>query len=157
LTVHEFCHAYFALRMGDPTAYRMGRCTLNPLKHLDPLGTICLMFAPIGWAKPVPINSLNFHDQRKGILVSTAAGPISNLVMAVGFAVILRGITTWGSALNGIPQGAHFLKVLIDMTLWGVFINVGLAVFNLLPIYLIDGLHYSAQLMLALSQRRSLD
>src|SRR5690242_12736966 len=93
LTVHEFCHAYFALQMGDPTAYRLGRCSLNPLRHLDPLGTICLMFAPIGWAKPVPIDPRNFRNWRQGVLVSIAAGPISNLIQALVFALLLRGVS----------------------------------------------------------------
>ena len=147
LTVHEFCHGYFAYRMGDPTAYRAGRLTLNPIKHLDPLGTICLMFAPIGWAKPVPINPLNFHDRRKGILVSTIAGPASNLVQAIVFALILRGV------LHALPnvardsQGGQFLNTVFLMCFIAVLINVGLAVFNCLPLYPLDGFHITAQLM----------
>jgi len=90
LTIHEFAHAFAAYRMGDPTAARLGRMTLNPLAHLDPIGTICLFFAPIGWAKPVPINDINFDDRRKGVLVSTAAGPGSNLCVALACALIMR-------------------------------------------------------------------
>ena len=92
LTVHEFCHAYFAYRMGDPTAYRLGRCSLNPLRHLEPLGTICLLFAPIGWAKPVPIIPINFRDPRKGMLVATAAGPLNlSLVCQAKLDAFLQG------------------------------------------------------------------
>lgn len=155
LTIHEFCHAYFALRMGDPTAYRLGRCTLNPLKHLDVLGTICLLFAPIGWAKPVPINPLNFDDRRMGILVSTAAGPLSNLVQAAVFALVLRFT---GLPLNALSGGqATFTDVLSLLALLGVFINVGLAVFNCLPLYPLDGFHILTQFMRRESQERFLE
>ncbi|NLX13920.1 MAG: site-2 protease family protein [Phycisphaerales bacterium] len=147
LTVHEFCHAWFAYRMGDPTAYRMGRCTLNPLKHLDPLGTICLLFAPIGWAKPVPVNPLNFHDYRKGELVTTAAGPLSNLAMAFVFALLLRGV--YYLVLQGVGGGEHMARfhvVLIIFCYFGVLLNVGLAVFNCLPLYPLDGFHIASNL-----------
>lgn len=157
LTVHEFCHAYFALRMGDPTACRLGRCTLNPLRHLDPLGTICLLFAPIGWAKPVPVNPMNFRDYRKGQLVTSAAGPLSNLVQAVVFALLMRGVLAWAPALARIGQGDALPSALGQMCLVGVMINIGLAVFNLLPIYPLDGFHISLQFMRGESQRRFLE
>lgn len=149
LTVHEFCHGYFAYRMGDPTAYSQGRLTLNPIKHLDPLGTICLMFAPIGWAKPVPINPLNFRDRRKGILVSTAAGPMSNLALAVVFALLLRGIlfATKQVASADNAQLTQFVELLTIMAFFAVLINVGLAVFNCLPLYPLDGFHITLQLL----------
>lgn len=149
LTVHEFCHAYFALRMGDPTAQRLGRCTLNPLKHLTFLGTVCLMFAPIGWAKPVPINPENFHDRRKGILVSTAAGPASNVVQAFIFALLLRllpYLTAWVDPSEG-SSGESALIVLYFMFFLGVLINVALAVFNCLPLFPLDGFHITYQLL----------
>jgi len=157
LTVHEFCHGYFAYRMGDPTAYRAGRLTLNPIRHLDPLGTICLMFAWIGWAKPVPINPLNFRDRRKGILVSTAAGPASNLVQAIVFGLILRGVLAvsppshgeWFSFVAG-----DFWSVVRMLCLFGVLINVALAVFNCLPLYPLDGFHITHQLMRPESRQR---
>lgn len=154
LTVHEFCHAYFALRMGDPTAYRLGRCTLNPLKHLDPLGTICLLFAPIGWAKPVPINPMNFRDYRKGQLVTAAAGPLSNLAQAIVFALLLRAVLAWAPSLAGIGQDKALLTILRLMCLRGVLTNLGLAMFNLLPIYPLDGFHVGLQFMHGESQQR---
>ena len=156
LTVHEFCHAYFAYRMGDPTAYQQGRLTLNPLRHLDPLGTICLIFALIGWAKPVPINPLNFHDRRKGILVTTAAGPASNLAQAILFALAIRAIIYYSQGTDTVahPQVAQFVYVAVRMCWWAVFINVGLAVFNCLPLYPLDGFHITLQLMRPESRQR---
>lgn len=160
LTVHEFCHAYFALLMGDPTAYRLGRCTLNPLKHLDPLGTICLMFAPIGWAKPVPINPSNFRNWRQGVLVSTAAGPLSNLVQALLFALLMRGAIALIPRIPNIscfpdPVAAtRFMLLANEMFLIAIAINVGLAVFNCLPIYPLDGFHITLQLMRPEAQER---
>lgn len=156
LTVHEFSHAYFALRMGDPTAYRMGRVSLNPLRHLEPLGTICLLFAPIGWAKPVPINSMNFHDRRKGIILSTAAGPLSNVAQAVVFALLLRGLLH----SNGVLADARaddFLRAAYMMCSVGIVINVGLAVFNCIPLYPLDGFHIVGQLMPPASQQRFME
>ena len=156
LTVHEFSHAYFAYRMGDPTALSMGRCTLNPLKHLDPLGTICLMFAPIGWAKPVPVNPLNFRDPRKGDLITSAAGPASNVVQAILFALVIRIIVSWGDDIVQYvgPGSVTGLSVLFLMCKEAVFINVGLAVFNCLPIFPLDGYHIAYQLMKPESQQR---
>ena len=156
LTVHEFSHAYFALRMGDPTAYRLGRCSLNPLRHLDPLGTICLMFAPIGWAKPVPVNPLNFHDARKGDIIVSVAGPLSNAAQAILFALLLRGLIAWGPSLATGEQSLRFERVVGWMLTLGVEINVGLAVFNMLPLYPLDGFHVSLQLMRPEAQERYL-
>lgn len=146
LTVHEFAHAYSALRMGDPTAYRLGRCSLNPLRHLDPLGTICLLFAPIGWAKPVPVNPLNFHDLRKGDIIVSAAGPLSNLAQALVFALLLRAVYTWGHTLADTGRGRDLLMTLSAFCWLGVQINIGLAIFNLLPLFPLDGFHIVAQL-----------
>ncbi len=148
LTVHEFCHAWFAYRMGDPTAYRLGRCTLNPLKHLDPLGTICLLFAPIGWAKPVPVNPLNFHDIRKGDLITSAAGPLSNLALAIAAALLLRVIHQVAPVGEnaGSSSMASFNIALVIMAETAVYLNVGLAVFNFLPLYPLDGFHVAANL-----------
>jgi Zn-dependent protease len=155
LTVHEFSHAYVAWRMGDPTAYRLGRCTLNPLKHLDPLGTLCLVFAPIGWAKPVPVNPINFDDRRKGNLYTTGAGPASNLAQAFVFALLMRAFVHGGHWIPEMSENAFI--AIWEMLYLGVFINVGLTVFNLLPFYPLDGYHVSMELLPPDGQRQMAD
>ncbi|THF71913.1 site-2 protease family protein [Deinococcus sp. Arct2-2] len=123
LTVHEFAHAYVADKLGDPTPRRYGRVTLNPGKHLDPLGTLLLLVAGFGFAKPVPINPANLG--RWGVLWVSAAGPISNLLIAFVAAILLRVL----------PQNDLTFQVLLTV----LGINVVLAVFNLIPIPLLDG------------------
>lgn len=123
LAIHEFAHAYTADRLGDPTPRRYGRVTLNPIKHLDPFGTLLLLLAGFGFAKPVPINPDNLG--RWGTLWVAAAGPISNLLIAVLTAALMK-----------IFAG-NFLALQILGIVLGI--NVVLAVFNLIPIPLLDG------------------
>ncbi|MEK7309862.1 MAG: site-2 protease family protein [Planctomycetota bacterium] len=138
LTLHEFCHAYMAYRCGDPTPKFMGRLTLNPLSHLDPIGTICILFAPIGWAKPVPVNPYNFrHPSRDDILVSLA-GPFANLSIAIIIGSTLRVLTITNIAIPIIA-----LKLLG----LGVVMNIGLILFNLIPVYPLDGHHVLRELL----------
>ncbi len=126
LTFHEYAHALVAFRLGDPTAKNLGRLTLNPLKHLDPLGAIFLLIFKFGWAKPVPVNPLHFSDRQRGMLWVSLAGPGSNLVIAV-VAVLLWKII-------GIQ------KNFVDGVLLYIFhINVILAVFNVIPVPPLDG------------------
>ncbi len=138
LTVHEFAHAWSAFKLGDTTAREQGRLTLNPLSHIDVFGTLILplLGVPFGWAKPVPVNPLRFdrrYSMRKGMLITAAAGPISNLLLALIVAVIL------GVQLRLDPGSLHggspFTLLLVMM----MQINVALAIFNLLPIYPLDG------------------
>jgi Zn-dependent protease len=131
--------------MGDPTAYRLGRCSLNPLRHLEPLGTNCLLFAPIGWAKPVPVNPLNFHDPRKGDLVTSIAGPASNLAQAVIFGLLLRLTNTYASHFIGTEQEI-MLDVVWEFLATGILVNMGLAIFNMIPLFPLDGFHVILQL-----------
>src|SRR3970282_2087236 len=124
---HEFAHGYAADRLGDPTPRRAGRLTLNPLAHLDPLGTILLVLTGFGWAKPVPIDPGNFPDCRRGLITVAAAGPIANVVLAILFGLPFKlGLVAVGSPL------ARPLFVI-------VFINAVLAVFNLIPVPPLDG------------------
>jgi Zn-dependent protease len=123
LTVHEFAHAYVADRLGDSTPRRAGRVTLNPLAHLDPFGAILLLVAGFGFAKPVPVNGNNLG--RWGMLWVAAAGPISNILIAIVTALLLKVLP-----LNG-------LTFTVLTTVFGI--NIVLAVFNLLPIPLLDG------------------
>ncbi|MDK2010922.1 MULTISPECIES: site-2 protease family protein [unclassified Deinococcus] len=128
LAFHEFAHAWTADRLGDPTPRRFGRVTLNPINHLDPIGSLLLLFAPFGFARPVPINPNNLG--RWGTLWTAAAGPLSNLLIAlvcVGIiAVVPRETLLAGGTL------ATFLFTVLS-------VNLGLAIFNLLPIPLLDG------------------
>lgn len=135
VVVHEVAHGYVALRNGDPTARMLGRLTLNPVPHIDPIGTVLLPLLLLisgagiifGWAKPVPVNPRNYRNYRWGEITVSAAGPLSNLALAVLFSYILR--------LGPINVG------LMKMALWGVQINIFLALFNLIPIPPLDGSH----------------
>jgi len=138
LSVHEWAHAWTAWMLGDRTAESQGRLTLNPISHIDPIGTILLplLGVPFGWAKPVPINPAFFHHgvtMRTGVMLTALAGPVSNVCIAVVCA-ILRGLFVGGSAVadDQGPMLATLLDLLISM-------NVALAVFNMLPIPPLDG------------------
>lgn len=141
LTVHEYAHGYAAYKLGDDTAKNFGRLTLNPLKHLDPIGTICMIFLHVGWAKPVPINMRNFKEPRKGFAITAVAGPISNLVLAFVSALLYLLLF---ALVRDIPfESRNFAYNLTTNTLsfLSVFhsINIGFAIFNLLPIPPLDG------------------
>jgi Zn-dependent protease len=145
---HEVSHGYVAYRLGDPTAKFVGRLTLNPLVHIDPFGTILLplilLYATkgqfvFGYAKPVPINPMNFSNPRKGMAISAAAGPITNIILATLSVLILKGII---APLAGFSPGLideNVLKPLMLIFEASVFINVILAVFNMIPIPPLDG------------------
>lgn len=138
LTLHEFAHAWTAVHFGDPTPQLAGRLTLDPLKHLDPLGTLCLFLVYFGWAKPVPVNPANFTHPRADLWVSLA-GIIANLVQAVLYALV------WHSVRNFFPSA---LGPGLSRFLWlGIMINLGLALFNLLPIFPLDGSHVVKNLL----------
>jgi Zn-dependent protease len=130
LTVHEYCHALVALMCGDSTAKDQGRITLNPLKHIDPLGFIMLIFAGFGWAKPVQFNEQNLRNPRYDVIKIALAGPLSNAVIAMILSVIF---VLFSSALSG--------KIVSELFLSAIFINWALFVFNLIPLPPLDGSH----------------
>jgi Zn-dependent protease len=144
LTLHEFGHAWVADHFGDLTPRRAGRLTLNPLRHLDPLGTICLFIAYIGWAKPVPVNPANFRHPRADLWVSLA-GITANLLQAVAYAVIWHVLRLWYPlVLFSDPGKPGLIRTFLIL---GMLINLSLALFNLLPLFPLDGSHVLKNLL----------
>ncbi len=156
LSVHEASHGYAAYKLGDPTARNMGRLTLNPLKHINPFGFIAMLFFRVGWANPVPINTRNFKNPRKGMAISAAAGPLSNLCLAIIFTILLRLVLIpIGSISEGlyltygnrywIDESLHsntaflILSLLAVMLYLGISLNLNLMFFNLIPLPPLDG------------------
>lgn len=143
LTIHECAHGYVACKLGDRTASNLGRLTLDPRKHLDPVGFICMLLFGFGWAKPVPVNSRNFKKPRRDMALTALAGPVANLLLAFVFVIlylteyaILKNITL---TLTPGSTGFYFLTILSDFLYLGAMLNVYLAVFNMLPIPPFDG------------------
>jgi Zn-dependent protease len=130
-TIHEFAHAWTAWKLGDDTAERQGRLTLNPLAHLDPLGTLLILFAGFGWARPVPVNPANFRNPRKDDVLVTIAGPASNLVTAGLLAGLFHVVPIAGAD----SLGNTFSELLYR----GIYFNLLLCFFNLIPIFPLDG------------------
>lgn len=137
LTLHEFSHGYIAYRLGDMTAKNEGRLSLNPLKHLDPIGTIMMIVARVGWAKPVPVNPYYFKDRKKGMILVSLAGPLSNTIMAFT-GVFLFQVCVY-SFYDIIISGNKPIMYLLDFLHLFFIANLNLAVFNLLPVPPLDG------------------
>jgi Zn-dependent protease len=135
LTFHEAAHGWMALRLGDPTAKLLGRLTLNPLVHLDPLGTLIFIIPPhIGWAKPVPVDVRYLKHPRRDMMWIALAGPVSNVILAFLFGMILRGMNAVGHDFSSPAE-----RALVNMVAWSVVLNLSLAAFNLIPIFPLDG------------------
>jgi Zn-dependent protease len=135
LTVHELAHGWTALRLGDPTAKNEGRVTLNPIPHLDLLGTVMLMTGLFGWAKPVPVNPYNLRSPKRDMVLISLAGPLSNIVQAMLFGFAVRIIAA-ADPLYFQTQHGGYLRIFL---LLAFMINAGLAFFNMLPFYPLDG------------------
>jgi len=147
ITIHEASHGWAALKKGDPTAFHMGRITLNPIRHIDPVGTILLPLIlvvmqapPFGWAKPVPVNPLNLKDPRKDNVIISLAGPLSNISVAVVAFIILKLLMNLNPSLvYGRAGFSNLLSPIIQILYLTVVINIILAIFNMIPIPPLDG------------------
>lgn len=140
LTVHEVSHGYIAYKLGDPTAKMFGRLTLNPIKHLDPIGALCMLLFRFGWAKPVPIDTRYFKKPRRDIALSALAGPVSNFLLAF-IGVLLQAVFFKIFASFPPTSERGFYVYQITALFFELFIsmNVGLGLFNLIPCPPLDG------------------
>ena len=135
LSFHEYAHAYIANKFGDDTAKQSGRLTLNPLAHLDPIGTIMIFLVHFGWAKPVPVNLRRLRNPKKDMLWISAAGPLANMILALISGILLRFIF----AIGGAPNQHSIIGLFTYAVLMSLQINLALAIFNILPIAPLDG------------------
>lgn len=145
LSFHEWGHAFAAYKMGDPTARNLGRLTLNPLAHIDPMGFLMMVIVGFGWAKPVPVNPNNYRNYKAGELVVSLAGVTMNLILAIigtiAFSLLLKVTVSGTIEVSGAwTTGMSILNSFI-------FLNLCLLVFNLLPVYPLDGFHVAEVLL----------
>ena len=139
LSLHETAHGYVAYKLGDPTAHNLGRLSLNPLKHIDPIGFLCMLVFGFGWAKPVPINTGYFKKPKRDMALTGAAGPISNILLACIFGMLYRLANAAIQFITFTQFTANVYIVLLNFLYLGVYLNISLAVFNLIPIPPLDG------------------
>ena len=156
VVVHEVAHGWMALRLGDTTARDMGRLTLNPFPHIDPIGSVLVPLLSIAasghvfiaWAKPVPVNPLNFLHHRRDYILVSVIGPISNFVLAFVCTLVVIAIANIRSVVHVADAIVNdVLRVFLEMFAGGITLNIMLAVFNMLPIPPLDGSHVLASLL----------
>ncbi len=155
--IHEIAHGWMALRLGDPTAKMMGRLTLNPIPHIDLIGSIIIplfsLFAAgsvfIAWAKPVPVDPRNFSHYRRDDLLVSIAGPVSNILMALLCSILVILLAAANKSVDALstPLAEEVVMFLLRMFYGGVYLNIVLAVFNLIPVPPLDGSHVLASLL----------
>lgn len=133
LAFHEASHAYVAHKLGDDTAKNLGRLTLNPLKHIDPVGALSMLFFGIGWAKPVPIMTRNFEKPKLGMILSAGAGPLSNLILSIIGVIIYVPVAWFIGRTNAVTSAVCTFLYLFH------YMNLSLAIFNLFPVPPLDG------------------
>lgn len=139
ITFHEVSHGFIAYIRGDNTAKNLGRLTLNPLKHLDILGTLMIIVIGIGWAKPVPVNFNNLRSPKRDMIWVSLAGPLTNLILAILSAFLIRVIVPLAEPLPDNSSWQMFLEPILLMLAFSVYINLILALFNLMPLPPLDG------------------
>lgn len=142
LTVHEYAHGWVAWKLGDSTAKSSGRLSLNPLRHLDPIGFLCMLFFRFGWARPVPIDTRNFKNPRRDMALTGLAGPVANLILAFVILIpyeIIYSLAEAGAFNNISAFGVNLISALISFVASFHFMNITLALFNFFPVPPLDG------------------
>lgn len=141
ISFHEYAHGWAANRLGDPTAKFAGRLTLNPLKHFNLFGFLMMLFVHFGWATPVPVNADNFRNPKRDMLMVALAGPGANLLLALVSSLIYSLFAFCLSLLSRVPGGFALIiiQIVASLLLYLIYMNIGLAVFNLIPIEPLDG------------------
>lgn len=137
LSIHEYAHAWVAYKLGDISQKIRGRLTLNPLAHIDPIGFIAIMLIGVGWGKPVTVDDRNFKDSRKGMMLTSLAGPASNLLLAILVTIILKLLMVFG-VLNTMVN-SNVGGIILNMLLYVIQFNIVFGIFNLIPLPPLDG------------------
>lgn len=137
LSIHEYAHAWVAYKLGDISQKIRGRLTLNPLSHIDPIGFIAIMLIGVGWGKPVTVDDRNFKDSRKGMMLTSLAGPASNLILAILVTIIIKLLMFFGIFTN--IANSNVGGIIINMLLYVIQFNIVFGIFNLIPLPPLDG------------------